>query len=88
MQLDCYANFKIIKKHGNVFKNWLCPNFLLLPKIWGRGAAAPLAHPTAPLPVRTPTGKGVNVVPEHGMKKMLIPIHYPASLSSIRRSIA
>ena len=29
------------KKRGNVFKNWLCPNFLLLPKkfqlpkIWG-----------------------------------------------------
>ena len=20
------------KKHGNVFKNWLCPSFLLLPK--------------------------------------------------------
>ena len=34
--------FKIlIKKHDNVFKSWLCPNFLLLPKkselpkIWG-----------------------------------------------------
>ena len=34
--------FKIlIKKHENVFKSWLCPNFLLLPKkselpkIWG-----------------------------------------------------
>ena len=35
--------FKIIKwnKHGDVFKNWLCPNFLslpkksVLPKIWG-----------------------------------------------------
>ena len=30
-----------MQKHGNVFKNWLCPNFLLLPKkselpiIWG-----------------------------------------------------
>ena len=46
--------FKIIKQlwrnHGDVFKNWLCPNFLLLPqktnlpKIWG-GAAAPLAPP-------------------------------------------
>ena len=36
-----------MKKHGNVFKNWLCPNFLLLPKkselpkIWGGGATAP-----------------------------------------------
>ena len=42
----------IIKKHGNVFKNWLCPNFLLLPNKselptiwWGVGAAAPLAPP-------------------------------------------
>ena len=39
-----------MQKHGNVFKNWLCPNFLLLPKkselpiVWG-GAAAPLAPP-------------------------------------------
>ena len=45
----------IIIKRGNVFKNWLCPNFLLppkkseLPKIWG--AAAPLAPPA-----RTPVG--------------------------------
>ena len=23
------------KKHENVFKNWLCPNFLLLPKRMG-----------------------------------------------------
>ena len=29
------------KKHGNLFKNWLCPSFLLLPKkselpkLWG-----------------------------------------------------
>ena len=44
--------FKIIKKHGNVFKTWLCPNFLLLPKkselpkIWGA------ADPLAPGPVR------------------------------------
>ena len=34
--------FKIlIKKHENVFKSWICPNFLLLPKkselpkVWG-----------------------------------------------------
>ena len=39
----------IIKKHGNVFKTWLCPNFLLLPKksewpkIWG--GCSPLAPP-------------------------------------------
>ena len=43
--------FKIlIKKHENVFKSWLCPNFLLLPKkselpkIWGG------CSPTRPLP--------------------------------------
>ena len=35
----------IIKKHGNVFKTWLCPNFLLLPKIWG-GCSPP--RPPAP----------------------------------------
>ena len=38
----------------SLLKNWLCPNFLLLtkkselPKIWGGGAAFPLA----PRPVR------------------------------------
>ena len=36
------------KKHGNVFKNWLCPSFLLLPKkselpkLWG-GCSPPRA---------------------------------------------
>ena len=36
-----------IKNHGNVFKNWLCPNFLSLPKksellkIW-EGCSPPL----------------------------------------------
>ena len=48
----------IVKKHENALKNWLCPNFLLLPpkngglpKIWGKEAAAPLAPlaRTAPL---------------------------------------
>ena len=44
--------FKIlIKKRENVFKSWICPNFLLLPKkselpkIFGGGATAPLAPP-------------------------------------------
>ena len=43
------------KKHENVFKNWLRPNFPLLPpknggsKIWG-GPAAPLPPPLAPGP--------------------------------------
>ena len=42
--------FKIINKHGDVFKNWLCANFLSLPKkselpkIWG-GSVAPLVPP-------------------------------------------
>ena len=47
--------FKIlIKKHENVFKSWLCPNFLLLPKkselpeIWGE------CSPPRPPPARTP----------------------------------
>ena len=46
--------FKVIKKHGNGFKTWLCPNFLVLPKnsklpqIWGGEAAAPFV----PRPVR------------------------------------
>ena len=42
IQIENIYLFKIIKKqHGNVFKTWLCPNFLLLPKkselpkIWG-----------------------------------------------------
>ena len=54
--------FKIlIKKHENVFKNWLCPNFLLLPKkselpkIWG--GCSPLAPPArTPMPSRIYTG--------------------------------
>ena len=39
-----------MKKHGNIFKNWLCPNFLLLPKkcelpkIWG-GLQPPACMP-------------------------------------------
>ena len=32
------------KKHENVFKNWLCPNFLLLPPKNG-GLQPPLAPP-------------------------------------------
>ena len=38
---NIYLFKTLIKKHGNVFKSWLCPNFLLLPKnselpkIWG-----------------------------------------------------
>ena len=43
-----------MQKHGNVFKNWLCPNFLLLPKkselpiVWGG------LQPPSPPPARTP----------------------------------
>ena len=45
-----------MKKHENAFKNWLCPNFLLLPKKFELpkfgGTAAILASPpsTPPLP--------------------------------------
>ena len=42
IKIENICVFKLIKKkHGNVFKKWLCPNFLLLPKkselpkIWG-----------------------------------------------------
>ena len=54
----------IIIKHGNVFKTWLCPNFLLLPKqselpkIWGGcsnpppPARMPMEHPTTFFPVK------------------------------------
>ena len=34
VKIENICVFKIYynKKHGNVFKNWLCPSFLLLPK--------------------------------------------------------
>ena len=41
IKIENICLFKLIKKHGKVFKKWLCPNFLLppkkseLPKIWG-----------------------------------------------------
>ena len=52
-----------MQKHGNVFKNWLCPNFLLLPKkselpiVWGGGGGGrppPPPPPPLALPARTP----------------------------------
>ena len=53
IKIENICLFRPIKKHANVFENWLCPNFLLLPKkselpkIWG-GCSPP--HP--PRPVR------------------------------------
>ena len=45
--------FRLIKKHGNVFENWLCPNFLLLPKkIWVAQNLGGLQPPSPPRPVR------------------------------------
>ena len=51
------------KKHGNVFKNWLCPSFLLLPKkselpkLWGGCSPprppGPYAYESAPSEQRT-----------------------------------
>ena len=47
-------NIIIVKKHENVLKNWLRPNFLLLPpklggsKIWGSPPLCP-PGPYAPL---------------------------------------
>ena len=32
IKIENICLFRLIKKHGNVFKNWLCPNFLLPPK--------------------------------------------------------
>ena len=52
LQVDIQV-FKIIKQNGDVFKNWLCPNFLSvpkkseLPKIWGG-----CSPPRPPRPVR------------------------------------
>ena len=49
LQVDIQV-FKIIKQNGDVFKNWLCPNFLSvpkkseLPKIWG-GCSPPRPPP-------------------------------------------
>ena len=51
VKIETIYLFKIVKKHGNFFKNWLCPNFFLLPKIWGGGG---LQLPSLPLPARTP----------------------------------
>ena len=55
IKIENICIFKLIKKkHGNVFKKWLCPNFLLLPKkselpkIWGG------CRPPRPPPARTP----------------------------------
>ena len=53
---NIYLFKTLIKKHGNVFKSWLCPNFscplknLSCPKFGG--AAAPLVPPPPPRPVR------------------------------------
>ena len=54
IKIENICVFKLIKKkHGNVFKKWLCPNFLLLPKkselpkIWGG-----CSPPRPPRPVR------------------------------------
>ena len=53
IKIENICLFRLIKKHGNVFENWLCPNFLLLPKkselpkIWGG-----CSPPRSPRPVR------------------------------------
>ena len=55
----------IIIKHGNVFKNWLCPNFLLLPKkselpkLWGG-----CSPPRPPGPYAYGRGNCANAQPE------------------------
>ena len=53
IKIENICLFRVIKKHGNVFKNWLCPNFLLLPqksalsKLCG-GCSPPRPPPSGP----------------------------------------
>ena len=53
IKIENISLFRLIKKHGNVFENWLyqifscCPKYLSCPKFGGAGA------PLAP-PARTP----------------------------------
>ena len=44
----------IVKKHENVFKNWLRPNFLLLPPKTGGLENLGQPPPLPPWPVRPP----------------------------------
>ena len=61
LQVDIQV-FKIIKQNGDVFKNWLCPDFLSLPKkselpkIWGGAAATPRPPPVQQQAVYTEPG--------------------------------
>ena len=66
---NIYLFKTLIKKHGNVFKSWLCPNFLFLtkksklPKIWG--GCSPLAPPArTPMPPY-PTNFGLQACSTH-----------------------
>ena len=67
LQVDIQV-FKIIKQNGDVFKNWLCPNFLSLPKkselpkIWGGGGCSPpRPPPLAPTPMVINTNQVISL---------------------------
>ena len=71
-----------MQKHGNVFKNWLCPNFLLLSKknelpiVWG-GAAAPLTPPArTPMILKSSSKRKLHTQPiffTSGLHKPIFP---------------
>ena len=78
--------FKIIKQNGDVLKNWLCPNFLSLPKeselpkIWG-GCSPPRPHP----PARTPMMKTANWVEGEGFANFVhVVVYFKLFFSEIR----
>ena len=77
LQVDIQV-FKIIKQNGDVFKNWLCPNFLSvpkkseLPKIW-EGCSPP-----RPLPAPTPSG--------NKYKSSNISVHVSSNTSQVTKS--
>ena len=77
IKIENICLFRLIKKHGNVFENWLCPNFLLLPKkselpkIWG-GCSPP--RPPGPY------AYGKNVYIQTTLKDMKTSISLSGSL--------
>ena len=68
------------KKHGNVFKNWLCPSFLLLPKkselpkVWG-GCSPPRPpgpYAYAQIFLRFPLRQSVYLASQMRIKELVI----------------
>ena len=70
-----------MQKHGNVFKNWLCPNFLLLPKkselpiIWG-GCSPPRPPARTPMILKSSSKRKLQTQPiffTSGLHKPIFP---------------